>query len=1009
MPPNLLQDQTTPQLARQALFGLLAQPTDGAAGVSVLTPNRRLAQALQTDIDHWQSARGLQAWEAADILPPEAWLTRWHAQFTQQASLSDLPMPPGVLRPEQEQWLWEQVIADSRAGEGLLVPGQAAAQCRDAWNQVHAWGMLPALMTVEGNPDAQAFWHWSRAYDDRCNQLGLIDQARLPDRIADWLRLQQAAAETRPVSLPHTLVLYAFDLLSQQWSDLLRTLQQCGVRVVCCQPPALSVSEGGLQSQHCLAFADAAAERLAAARWARALLERQPQARIAIVVPDLQQQRSAMLRVLWQVCAPGRSPLDASAAQFHPPFNLSLGQPLSAWPLVQAAFSLLSLLSDAELPFAQISQLLRSPFLLAAEREAQARARLDAALRSRLPATPTLALLRQAMAHAGAGEVCPELDRCLAQLSEFAHTQSELRHTPSQWVALIEQMLCDAGFPGERALDSSEYQTARRLRELIAGLSVFDALTTKGPGGQPTAWSFETALQRLRRMAADTLFQPQVVQAPIQVLGVLESAGLQFDALWVMGLTAEAWPMPSRPNPFLPLSLQRSHGVPQSSPELALALDRRITRGWMDSAPQRVFSYAMRSDDRELAPSALIEGWPPLQDSGQTTGQTTRQDSGQVSAQHSAAAPAALAGVVGHPLWHEILQAAAAIEQVAESRVPLLPSVAESPSEPVTSQALPTGGGTRLFLDQSECAFRAFAAHRLHVRPLEMPSESLDGRDRGSLLHTMMEILWLDLKDSQSLQAAIGADGLQALLERAAAQAVQRWRGRRPQALGEREAALQQQRLVQLVGPWLQLEAERADFKVQSAERGQTLQAGGIAVQGRPDRIDHTAQGDLVIDYKTGTAGSSDWIGRSVEVAPKDLQLPLYALANPAVSGLAVARIKAGELRFIGLARDSGVLPKVHKVQSVTESKRLKGLGIESWEALREYWHRHATALGAAFAAGTAEVQPRHMPQSCRYCGMQSLCRIAERAGWDGLAPEEGADDGSDESGSDQSGGDSDA
>ena len=154
--------------------------------------------------------------------------------------------------------------------------------------------------------------------------------------------------------------------------------------------------------------------------------------------------------------------------------------------------------------------------------------------------------------------------------------------------------------------------------------------------------------------------------------------------------------------------------------------------------------------------------------------------------------------------------------------------------------------GTRLVLDQAECAFRAFAAHRLDVRVLEMPSETLDGRDRGSLLHSMMEQLWLGLKDSAALHAALSGDpargGLQEVLEQAAARAVQRWRSRRPQALGEREAALQQQRLVDLVGGWLQHEAQRAGFEVLGTELGQTLQAGGISVQGRLRSEEHTSE-----------------------------------------------------------------------------------------------------------------------------------------------------------------------
>jgi inactivated superfamily I helicase len=57
------------------------------------------------------------------------------------------------------------------------------------------------------------------------------------------------------------------------------------------------------------------------------------------------------------------------------------------------------------------------------------------------------------------------------------------------------------------------------------------------------------ALQALRSLMADTLFQPEVPRAPIQILGLLEAAGQPFDALWVTGLAAESWPAAPQPNP----------------------------------------------------------------------------------------------------------------------------------------------------------------------------------------------------------------------------------------------------------------------------------------------------------------------------------------------------------------------------------------------------------------------------------------------------------------------------
>ena len=67
----------------------------------------------------------------------------------------------------------------------------------------------------------------------------------------------------------------------------------------------------------------------------------------------------------------------------------------------------------------------------------------------------------------------------------------------------------------------------------------------------------------------------------MQVVGVLESAGMEFDCLWVGGLTEENWPLKARPHPFLPVALQRKAGIPEAAAETSLALDRRITQGWL--------------------------------------------------------------------------------------------------------------------------------------------------------------------------------------------------------------------------------------------------------------------------------------------------------------------------------------------------------------------------------------------------------------------------------------------
>ncbi len=53
-----------PRLTKPELFARLAEGMQ--AGVTVITPNRRLAQELAREFDADRISHGLQAWEAAD-------------------------------------------------------------------------------------------------------------------------------------------------------------------------------------------------------------------------------------------------------------------------------------------------------------------------------------------------------------------------------------------------------------------------------------------------------------------------------------------------------------------------------------------------------------------------------------------------------------------------------------------------------------------------------------------------------------------------------------------------------------------------------------------------------------------------------------------------------------------------------------------------------------------------------------------------------------------------------
>ena len=101
---------------------------------------------------------------------------------------------------------------------------------------------------------------------------------------------------------------------------------------------------------------------------------------------------------------------------------------------------------------------------------------------------------------------------------------------------------------------------------------------------------------------------------PIQVVGVLESAQLEFDHLWVLGLSDDTWPRPARPNPLLPLELQRSRGVPRASAEWELAFARRAQAEWLRAAPTwssaTTLPRATRPSPARCSPVCLSQHWP---------------------------------------------------------------------------------------------------------------------------------------------------------------------------------------------------------------------------------------------------------------------------------------------------------------------------------------------------------------------------------------------------------------
>src|SRR5258706_3978573 len=324
-------------IQKAELFARLAE--GHAAGITVVTPNQRLFHQLQKDFDDYQVARGLASWEAADILPFDAFVAQLYEESLYTEIAAELPV---LLTPLQEQALWEEILADSN----LLAIPQAAAEARKAWDLSHAWRVPPG----GGNEDAAAFASWARKYQAKTK--GDTDAARLPDLLLRFLE---------KLKRPKMVVAYAFDVMPPRTEEFLKKFEFDS-----CSPEKKHAS---VKKQ---SYPSAREELEAVASWARTRLE-QGQRRIGTVVSDLQLKRKQTVRVLTRVLGTRQA------------FNVSLGMPLTQYPLVAHALLILRF-SREEISYEEASRLIRSPFIAGAEAEMARRASLDADLREGAPA-----------------------------------------------------------------------------------------------------------------------------------------------------------------------------------------------------------------------------------------------------------------------------------------------------------------------------------------------------------------------------------------------------------------------------------------------------------------------------------------------------------------------------------------------------------------------------------------------------------------------------------------------
>ncbi len=684
--------------------------------MTVVTANRRLTRDLRLQYNDAKAAEGLRAWPAPQIMPWGAWL---------KSTLEESYPEETFLSESQELAIWQGILN----GTPLLDVPATARACSEAWALIREWRLPLDHPSWQYTEDTSTFSKWASQFQSALRRKSWIETAAMPDRVR--------------FSSPQQIELRGFDEFTPQQDAVVARLIAAGGeanRVAPHGKPGRTVRAG---------MPDAHAEIEAAAVWARQWMEERGLQQIGIVVPDLSTATRPRIENMF------RAILGSEEA-----FNISLGWPLSQSPIVHAALLILKA-AQQDLQFAEADQLLRSPFIRGAWADPFTRAKAAVALREGGLDVPLQTL----------AQTCDVFKNL---------TKPGANRTPSQWARFFTSLLKQAGWPGDRGLDSSEHQALKSWSTVLSGFAALDAATG--------AISGQAALSYLRRMATEAGFQPETQPAPVQILGVLEAAGSTFDAMWVMGLHDGVWPVPARPNPFIPIVLHRELNLPHSSAKREYEFASRSMQRLLESAGEIVFSYPRMDGERELGPSPLIIPFPeePLPYAKPRT-------------------------------FRRVIHESAKFEEFVDEQGPPIPEHEEQ------------RGGSRLLQLQAACPFRAFAEIRLRAGDLEEPVSGLDPRTRGAILHKALQYL-PDMSPEDAVDRALKEDGMG-----------------QPESPGFWR--VERTRLESLLKEWQAFDTPRT---IVATELTRPVELGGLKLDIRIDRIDRTADGKTVLlDYKT--------------------------------------------------------------------------------------------------------------------------------------------------------------
>ncbi len=708
----------------------------------------------------------------------------------------------------QERMLWVESL--SHCYTLGFSREQTIQSARDAYARVKAYQLTTGQLQGY-KEDGDLFVQSMQLFEEKCHALGAIASSAVLEH-------------TLPFPCEN-IIFYGFDEFTPAQQSLIDQFSSGGTRIeIMPQPhrPSTVVKTAAIDRQD---------ELYRAACYAQKMHEQGKT--MAIVVPQLQSEWHAVERQMAAVFKPGY--YFPGAPVSDTPYNISAGESLSAQPMIHALLQTFELL-QRETRIQVWQNILHSPFIKGGMSEASERAVFDFIIHDTESLTLTLDTVRQM------DVAIPEILR--EQLEQVSFIKSSIYQNRSMkaWMIWLKDWIATWGWAQERTLNSAEYQCVNMFYEILPSLFQYDVLKQ--------SCSFREFLDALHVLLKETLFQIETQDKPIQVLGLLEAAGLSFDCIWIVGLTADVFPGRASPHPFLPTQTQIQLNMPHCSSSRELQVAQRLLDRLLVSADHVILSYPMHDASGEVQLESPLIAQYSYQSMNELVETPSRMSRVIAQCQH----------------MHEYQDDNGS----ALSNIHLK-------------------GGSAVFKDQSACAFRGYLKHRLGARAPKSPVMGLSEAMQGKIAHEILEKFWSSIKTQAALIALDDESIRDDMIKH-----IELVLHQVSPALAARSIEIESQRLIDLMCRWVEIEKSREPFQVIATEQRIDAQVFGLNVKLTIDRIDQVQNDQtLLIDYKTGDVRIESWNDDRMD----EPQLPLYAIvSNPTPADISFACLKKNKM-----------------------------------------------------------------------------------------------------------------